>query len=201
MTTPVHALPFSPAISSRLKKKRVLLVDTSRTKRDLRAETMRKLGVDVDCAADISEARSWWRADLYNLVLMSVENELGHRDKFCDDLRAATPRQSLAFLVGKPEYLAESPNTDCPAVVPDCGPTLQSDVRAALAGEISGGPPQQWGILEASRRISAARSASTARTMAMRERPELPRELETRDSKRNAAWSQVALELQKEEMQ
>jgi CheY-like chemotaxis protein len=43
------------------KKKRVLLVDTSRTKRDLRSETMRKLGVEVDCAADITEARCWWR--------------------------------------------------------------------------------------------------------------------------------------------
>ena len=37
------------------KKKRVLLVDTSRTKRDLRSETMRKLGMDVDCAGDVAE--------------------------------------------------------------------------------------------------------------------------------------------------
>ena len=44
-----------------LKKKRVSLVDTSRAKRDVRSETMRKLGVEVDCAADISDARCWWR--------------------------------------------------------------------------------------------------------------------------------------------
>jgi hypothetical protein len=39
------------------RKKRVLLVDTSTAKRDLRAEAMRKLGMDVDCACDIDEAR------------------------------------------------------------------------------------------------------------------------------------------------
>jgi hypothetical protein len=96
MTTPVFASPRSEPIRSRLKKKRVLLVDRSPTKRDLRAEIMRRLGMEVDCAADISEARSWWRADLYNLVLINGGNELGHRDKFCEDMRSATPR-SLRF--------------------------------------------------------------------------------------------------------
>ena len=54
-------------------------MDTSPTKRYLRAEVMLKLGMEVDCAADICEARCWWRADLYNLVLLNVENKLGHR--------------------------------------------------------------------------------------------------------------------------
>src|SRR6201993_2617444 len=89
-----------------LKKKRVLLIDTSRAKRDLRSETMRKLGIDVDCAADIAEARCWWRADLYDLVLINVQQGVGPRDKFCDDLRRAIPAQQIMFLVGKPEYLA-----------------------------------------------------------------------------------------------
>jgi len=69
----------SEPLRSLLKKKRVLLVDTSPTKRYLRAEVMLKLGMEVDCAADICEARCWWRADLYNLVLLNVENKLGHR--------------------------------------------------------------------------------------------------------------------------
>src|ERR1700690_2151984 len=98
MTTPFLALPLSAPIPGKLKMKRVLLIDSSASKRDLRAGTMRKLGMEVDCAADIREARSWWRADLYNLVLVDMESELGHRDKFCEDVRAATPPQSLAFL-------------------------------------------------------------------------------------------------------
>jgi CheY-like chemotaxis protein len=112
MTTSIPNLAFSQRIPPPIKKKRVLLVDSSGAKRDLRAEILRKLGMDVDCAADISEARTWWRADLYNLVLISAENEHGRRDKFCEDIRGATPPQRLAFLVGKPEYLADSPNPD-----------------------------------------------------------------------------------------
>ena len=93
-TTMVAAAQLEP-IPNALKKRRVLLVDASATKRELRAETMRKMGIDVDCAADISEARSWWRAALYNLVLMNVENDLGHRDKFCDDVRGMGPEGGL----------------------------------------------------------------------------------------------------------
>ena len=110
MTTSTLIPPVSDALPSSLKKKRVLLVDVCAAKRDLRAEVMRKLGMEVDCAADISEARSWWRADLYDLVLINVDKGAGHRDKFCDDIRSATPRQQLAFLVGKPEYLANVPS-------------------------------------------------------------------------------------------
>ncbi len=189
-------------IPSPLKKKRVLLVDASSAKRDMRAETMRKLGMDVDCAADISEARSWWRAALYNLVLFNVESEMGRRDKFCEDIRSATPPQQLAFLVGKPDYLADLPNADSePSVQPDADPGRWGDVRAALSADLPEGLPQRWGILEASRRISAVRSQSHARSQAMRERPAPARDLETRDSKRTAAWSQLLPELQKEEMQ
>jgi CheY-like chemotaxis protein len=202
MTTSIVAQPLSDTIPSPLKKKRVLLVDASPAKRDLRAETMRKLGMDVDCAADISEARSWWRAALYNLVLMNVENELGHRDKFCEDIRSATPPQQLAFLVGKPDYLADLPNADTgPSVQPDDDQGHWGDVRAALSADLPEGLPQRWGILEASRRISAVRSRSHARSQAIRERPAPARDLETRYSKRIAAWSQLLPELQKEEMQ
>jgi hypothetical protein len=60
---------------------------------------MRKFGMDVDCAADVDEARSWWKADFYDLVLINMENAKGYRDRFCDDIRGATPPQRLAFLV------------------------------------------------------------------------------------------------------
>lgn len=202
MTTPVLASPVSEAMLTPLKKKRVLLVDGCSAKRDLRAETMRKLGIEVDCAANLNEARSWWRADLYNLVLIDIENELGHRDRFCEDIRSATPPQPFAFLVGKPDYLAGSPNPDAaPAVQVDDDPAEWGDVKAALAVEIPGVPAQRWGIMEASRRISAVRSLSHARSQAIRGRPMPARDVETRYAKRTTAWSQVLSELQKEEMQ
>lgn len=112
MTATTIPMQISPRTPDPVRKKRVLLVDMSRAKRDLRSETMRRLGVEVDCAADIGEARGWWRADLYNLVLINVENDMGHRDQFCAEMRNAKPPQQIAFLVGKPGYLANAPNAD-----------------------------------------------------------------------------------------
>jgi len=111
MNTPLPpALLSSAHIPAAVKKKRVLLVDRSHAMCDLRAEVMRKLGMDVDCAADIAEVRSWWRAALYDLVLINMEKGGGHRDRFCEDIRSATPPQRLAFLVGQLKYLADFPN-------------------------------------------------------------------------------------------
>ena len=59
MNTPLSALPLSAPVPDATKKKRVLLIDISHAKRDLRVEVLRKLGMDVDCAADIAEARVW----------------------------------------------------------------------------------------------------------------------------------------------
>jgi DNA-binding response OmpR family regulator len=73
MNTPMLALPLSAPIPDTVKKKRVLLIDSSHAKRDLRAQVLRKFGMDVDSAADIAEARAWWRPALYNLVLINLE--------------------------------------------------------------------------------------------------------------------------------
>lgn len=174
------AMPLGDALPVSLKKKRVLLLDTSTRKRDLRAEVMRKLGMEVDCAADIAEARSWWRADLYDLVLVHMEKGRGHRDKFCDDIRNATPPQRLAFLVGEPGYLSNSPNEDDQMHIQNATEQiLIAEAQAALSGDLKH-VNQRWGILEASRKISAVRSASTARSSAMRDRPVPPRDPEGR---------------------
>ncbi|HZQ67906.1 MAG TPA: response regulator [Terriglobales bacterium] len=168
------------------RKKRVLLVDASAAKRDLRAETMRRLGVDVDCAADISEARSWWRADLYNLVLINGENALGNQEKFCEDLRRASPPQQLAFLVGKPEYLADMPMAMEESRDRSPESNEGENLKRNLPSPSPGIGPQRWGIMEASRRISEVRSAAHARAKAIRERPTPPRDSEMRLSKRQS---------------
>lgn len=196
---PPFSLDETKAIAD-LKKKRVLLVDVSSARRELRADAMRKLGVNVDCAVDIAEARSWWRADLYDLVLINVEKGLGHRDKFCDDVRGATPSQKLAFLVGKPEYLADSPGAsdddECltQAVT---GPAVTADVKGLASASLAH-RDQHWGILEASRRISAVRAACTARTQSMRDRPTPPRDLEGRPSRRTSGSTTLEDLLRKE---
>jgi len=181
--TPLLVSPLSPPIPGGVKKKRVLLVDTSQATRELRSEVMRKFGIDVDCAADIAEARLRWRAVVYDLVLIDAEKGEGYRDKFCDDIRSATPRQRLAFLVGQPEYLANAPGAEEALPVPAADDQIMGELRIALGTE-RGDLTQRWGILEASRRISEVRSASLARTQAMRALPVPPRDTEGRPSKR-----------------
>ena len=148
MNIPVLPLAPSAPIPDAIKRKRVLLIDTSHAKRDLRAEVLRKLGIDVDSAADIVEARVWWRPALYDLVLINMEKGMGQRDKFCEDLRSATPPQRVAFLVGQPEYLSNS-LTDNEELA-----TGNADEEFAVGGvkEIVPADPgdksQRWGILE-----------------------------------------------------
>ncbi len=199
MNSPLPALPVSAPVPDAVKKKRVLLIDTSDAKRDLRAEVMRKLGIDVDSAADIVEARVWWRPALYDLVLISMEKGRGQRDKFCDDVRSATPPQQLAFLVGQPEYLTDSPSEDQELA-------MESGDEQAAIGDAKGSFPvdpgdttQRWGILEASRQISAVRSASIARTQAMRALPPPPRDFEGRPAKPTATPTSLD-DLLKEEL-
>jgi len=170
MTAPIVALPLPTADGIPAKKKRVLLLDTSQTKRDLRADVMRKLGIEVDCAADVLEARCWWRADLYNLVLINVAGETDSRDKFCTDLRSATPPQRIAFFVGGPEYLASAPHSDEAPAEPDAD-ALHKEMVAALLAQDSVSSSQRWGILEACRKISSVRAVSEVRTRAIRETP------------------------------
>ena len=200
MSTILSEPPIAAPLPGVLKKKRVLLIDASRAKRELRAEVMRKLGMDVDCAADIPEARCWWRAQLYDLVLLNVERQGGHRDRFCEDVRSVTPPQALAFLVGKPEYLADSPNGFDDSAVELSNQQLSmlgAQVRRADDREV---PGQRWGIMEASLRISAVRSASVARTQAMRNLPAPARDSEGRLSKRNSIPPTLD-DLLREEMQ
>jgi CheY-like chemotaxis protein len=211
MTTPfspasILAVPIHGEVKHGVVKKKVLLIDTSQAKRELRAEVMRKLGMNVDCAANIAEARSWWRAALYDLVLIDMERGMGYRDEFCDDIRGATPPQRLAFLVGRPAYLASAPNGHEESPVQNAGDQINAnqindqimgDLRVAI-GAGREDLAQRWGILEASKRISAVRSASIARTQAMRALPAPLRDAEGRSSKRTPTTADLDDLLRKE---
>jgi CheY-like chemotaxis protein len=169
MTAPLSAWthPFPPMSGS--KTPRALLVDQSDETRELRAEVMRKVGIEVDCAADLTEARSMWRPDLYSLVLMNVADKLGDRERFCQRLRTAVPAQQMAFLVGAPDYLAANPTDTFPATagVNDTVAMGNARTETPLTGTST---QQRWGILEASQRISEVRSAHLARQRAVRNR-------------------------------
>jgi CheY-like chemotaxis protein len=142
-----------------LTRKRILLVVSDDVRRDLRARVLRKLGADVECAADISEARSLWRADSYNLVLLDVVRDARNAEEFCAELKAAKPPQAVAFLVGKPDYIAASPRVDGVATGGDSnGHAAWGDVVASLFASACQGLSRRWGFQEAAWRIAAARS-------------------------------------------
>ena len=149
----------------------MLLLDSSRTKRDLRADVMRKLGIDVDCAADVLDGALLVASGLVQSCARRTQpGEIDSREKFCADLRSAVPPQRIAFFVGGPEYLAAAPHSDEAPAEPDAD-ALHKELVAALLAQASPGASQRWGILEACRKISSVRAISEARTRAIRETP------------------------------
>jgi CheY-like chemotaxis protein len=172
MSIPASLIPSIP-----VPKKRVLLVDTLATKRDLRAKIMRQLGADVDCAADISEARSLWQADSYSLVLVDVRNDAANVQEFCDEVRGAKPPQTVAFLVGQPEYLSNSPAPDGVAAANAPGKNGPwGEMVVSLFANACEALPRRWGFQEASLRIAAVRTMhDPRRVMKATTNPKLPR--------------------------
>jgi CheY-like chemotaxis protein len=157
-------------------RKRILLLATYATKRDLRAKILRKMGIEVDCAADIAEARLLWQADAYNLLLVDVRNDSQNLRAFCDEVRGAKPPQTVAFLVGKPVYLAGSPSPDdgvAVSVEGERGPW--AEMVLALYGNACGALPRRWGFIEASWRIRATRSLKDPRRQKTAVEAEAPR--------------------------
>ena len=136
---------------------------------------MRKLGVEVDCAADITEARALWQADSYSLVLVDVRNDSVNVQEFCSEIRRAKPPQAVAFLVGKPEYLAGAPGADEVLVVDkNDGHDAWGQTVAALYANACEALPRRWGFQEASWRIAAVRTLNDprpGRTQVEKKRP------------------------------
>jgi CheY-like chemotaxis protein len=145
-------------------RKRVLLINTHATLRDLRAKIIRKLGAEVDCAADISEARSLWQADSYSLVLVDVRNDAANVQEFCDEIRGAKPPQTVAFLVGKPDYLAVSPASDDTGMGPaERSHNAWGEAVIAIYANACEALPRRYGFQEAAWRIAATRSLKDPR--------------------------------------
>jgi hypothetical protein len=141
---------------------KLLLLDGNTTTRDLRAKVMRRLGLDVDCAADTIQAFLLWRPDFYGLVVVDFREAPWVVQRFCAEIRAASPRQRIAYFVGKPRYLSFSPSHSAEtAEQRDYGEwghrvrTLFADACEKL--------PRRGSLLEAAWRISARRSLNDPR--------------------------------------
>ena len=137
-------------------KKHILMVVTRSPKNNLRANVLRKHGLEVVCANHIGDARLLWHPDTYDLVLFDLRRENGAAAELCRDIKAERPGQLVAFLVGKPDYLATAPSTA--ELAGDEVPKRYEETLRQLMATACEALPQRGGFLEATWRMSLARS-------------------------------------------
>jgi DNA-binding NtrC family response regulator len=137
-------------------QKRVLLVVTHSPKNNLRANVLRKHGMDVICANHIGDARMLWHPNTYDLVLFDLRHENGAAEELCGEIRTESPHQLVAFLVGKPEYLSAIPSVQ-PVILDEAPKRYEQTLRQLMATACEA-LPQRGGFLEATWRMGLARA-------------------------------------------
>ena len=92
-----------------LADKKVLLIDRSQATRETRAAVLRSRGVEVNEAEEISAARFLWQPNVYDLVMLDLRRYSPEETReFYEQIKGASPRQQVAFLVGAPVYLSRT---------------------------------------------------------------------------------------------
>jgi len=87
--------------------KRVLLIDPRQCTRDVRASVLRSRGIEVDATDSLQAARSLWRPKLYDLILLDARGHFtGDALDFYVEIKRASPRERVVFLVGPPAFLS-----------------------------------------------------------------------------------------------
>ncbi len=88
---------------SSLNAKRVLLIDRCQATRAARAAVLRSRGVQVQEAAEITDAHYLWRPNAYALVMLDVRRYSSEEiQKFCAEITGTSPRQQFVFRMGSP---------------------------------------------------------------------------------------------------
>lgn len=138
------------------KAKRILLMVTNRSRRNLRATVYRNAGIEVVCATHMDDARELFHPMAYDLVLFDVGADLAGSMALSDDMKAECPGQKVAWLVGGPEFLSN---------VARCGEAASSacaDNMRQLMAHACEALPRRGGFLEARWRMVLRRSAQPA---------------------------------------
>ena len=73
----------------------------------VRANVFRSHGIGVDATDSLQVARTLWRTKLYDLILLDARGYLpGEARDFYLEIKHASPRKRVVFLVGPPTYLS-----------------------------------------------------------------------------------------------
>jgi hypothetical protein len=137
-------------------KKHILLVVTHSPKNSLRANVLRKHGMDVICAHHLGDARLLFHPNTYDLVLFDLRHDNGAAVELSEEMKAECPGQRIAFLVGKPEYLADAPDHTNSEL--DAPPKRYEETLRQLMATACEALPRRGGFLEATWRMSLARA-------------------------------------------
>lgn len=110
----------------------VLLVDGNPRTRESRAKVLRTLGVDVHTVATTATARARLAAMKFDLVLVDPGRDSNDAESLLAEIRGNNRKQRVAFLVGRPLYVASSlkrsssPVTPAISDVPKINPQLKT---------------------------------------------------------------------------
>src|SRR5512146_118968 len=116
--TPASVVNKSPYASVELLKKVVLLVDSNSQTRESRSKVLRKLGVTVHSAANAATARTRLANSKFDLVLVDLGRDIEGAESLVAEIRLKNRKQRVAFLVGKPFYVASSLKRKDPVALP-----------------------------------------------------------------------------------
>ncbi len=124
----------------------------------MRTKILMLRGVDVVGATDVIEATSIWQPDRYDLILVDIR--MDHRSCIAwrDEIKKQKPQQIIAFLVGKPNYIALHPSPGS-YVAEEHGAEWGDSLRVAISSGCAA-LPQRNGLLEARWRIAAGKKLS-----------------------------------------
>ncbi len=138
----------------------MLLMDTNAERRALRTKILALHGIEVVGATDLAEASSIWHRDRYDLILIDIR--LDHRSCIAwrDEIKKEKPKQIIAFLVGKPNYVDLDPRIGS-YVAEEHGTEWGDSLRAAIR-ESCASLPQRNSFVEVGWRIAAARKLNGA---------------------------------------
>jgi CheY-like chemotaxis protein len=138
----------------------MLLMDANAERRALRTKILALHGIEVVGATDLTEASSIWHRDRYDLILIDIRTDHRSCIAWRDEIKKEKPKQIIAFLVGKPNYVDLDPIVGS-YVAEEHGTEWGDSLRAAIRKSCAS-LPQRNSFVEVGWRISAARKLNGA---------------------------------------
>jgi hypothetical protein len=152
-------------------RRAVLLVDVHTAKRLLRTAILTRLGMQASSAGTEEGLRLSHR-HAYNLVLVGLQHDPAAALALGAQIRAGRPGQRVAYLVGKPVFLADAPDFEGErAGTAPAAPAATDEFYEQLLARACQSSRQRTGILEAAWQIASLRSLRDPRPPAQRASP------------------------------